>query len=90
MNPADLSTVLNSAGLRIVEEYYSSLDNFDKFKVSQKSDLFRENSSTIYNLEKALNVEYQKEFTLTQRSGMHGLLWNVMGTRNIKIKHATR
>ena len=90
VNPADLSIILNSTGLRIVDEYYSSLDNFDKFKVNQKSDLFRENSPTIYNLEKALNVEYQKEFTLTQRSGMHGPLWNVMVTRNIKIKHARR
>ena len=76
--------------LGIIDDYYSSIDNFKNFKVSEKLDLFRENSGTVYDLEKELNIEYQKHFTLNQRIGIHGPLWNVMGTRTIKVERTTK
>jgi ubiquinone/menaquinone biosynthesis C-methylase UbiE len=86
VNAADLLTIVNSVGLSIIDDYYSNIDNFKNFKVFEKLDLFRENSGTVYDLEKELNIEYQKYFTLNQRVGMHGPLWKVMGTRTIKVK----
>ena len=86
VNPADLLTIVNSVKLSIIDDYYSSIDNFKNFKVVEKLDLFRENSGIVYDLEKELNIEYQKHFTLNQRIGMHGSLWKVMGTRTIKVK----
>ena len=86
VNPEELLTIVNSAKLSIVDDYYSSIDNFKNFKITEKLDLFRENSGTVYDLEKDLNIEYQKHFTLNQRIGMHGPLWKVMGTRTIKVK----
>ena len=86
VNPEELLTIVNSAKLSIFDDYYSSIDNFKNFKITEKLDLFRENSGTVYGLEKDLNIEYQKHFTLNQRIGMHGPLWKVMGTRTIKVK----
>jgi ubiquinone/menaquinone biosynthesis C-methylase UbiE len=90
VNPADLLTIVNSVNLRIIDEYYSSIDNFKNFKVIEKFDLFREKNGAVYNLEKELNIEYQKNFTLNQRIGVHGPLWKVMGTRTIKVKRITK
>ena len=90
VNPADLLNIVNSVKLSIIDEYYSSIDNFKNFKVFEKLDLFRENNMAVYNLEKELNMEYQKWFTLNQRIGMHGPLWKVMGTRTIKVKRITK
>jgi hypothetical protein len=90
VNPADLLTIVNSVKLSITDDYYSSIDNFKNFKVLEKFELFRENSGTVYDLEKELNIEYQKHFTLNQRIGIHGPLWNVMGTRTIKVEHITK
>ena len=90
VNPEELLTIVNSVKLSIIDDYYSSIDNFKNFKVSEKLDLFRENSGTVYDLEKELNIEYQKHFTLNQRIGMHGPLWKVMGTRTIKVKRITK
>jgi ubiquinone/menaquinone biosynthesis C-methylase UbiE len=90
VNPVELLTIVNSVKLSIIDDYYSSIDNFKNFKVSEKLDLFRENSGTVYDLEKELNIEYQKHFTLNQRIGMHGPLWKVMGTRTIKVKRITK
>jgi ubiquinone/menaquinone biosynthesis C-methylase UbiE len=89
VNPADLLTIVNSVKLSIIDDYYSNIDNFKNFKVIEKLDLFRENSGAVYDLEKELNIEYQKHFTLNQRIGMHGPLWKVMGTRTIKVKRIT-
>jgi ubiquinone/menaquinone biosynthesis C-methylase UbiE len=90
VNPAELLTIVNSVKLSITDDYYSSIDNFKNFKVTEKLDLFRENNETVYDLEKELNVEYQKYFTLNQRIGMHGPLRKVMGTRTIKVKRITK
>ena len=90
VNPADLLTIVNSVQLRIIDDYYSSVDNFKNFKVIEDLDLFREHSGAVYNLEKELNIEYQKYFTLNQRIGIHGPLWKVMGTRTIKVKRITK
>jgi ubiquinone/menaquinone biosynthesis C-methylase UbiE len=90
VNPAELLTIVNSVKLSITDDYYSSIDNFKNFKVTEKLDLFRENNETVYDLEKELNIEYQKYFTLTQRIGMHGPLWKVMGTRTIKVERITK
>ena len=90
VNPTDLLKIVNSAKLKIVDDYYSNIDNFKNFKVIEKLDLFRENSETVYNLEKELNIEYQKFFTLNQRIGIHGPLWKVMGTRTIKVTRLTK
>jgi ubiquinone/menaquinone biosynthesis C-methylase UbiE len=90
VNPAELLAIVNSVKLGIIDDYYSSIDNFKNFKVTEKLDLFRENNETVYDLEKELNVEYQKYFTLNQRIGMHGPLWKVMGTRTIKVKRITK
>ena len=90
VNPAELLTIVNSVKLSIIDDYYSSIDNFKNFKVSEKLDLFRENCGAVYDLEKELNTEYQKHFTLNQRIGMHGSLWKVMGTRTIKVKRITK
>jgi len=90
VNPTDLLKIVNSAKLKIVDDYYSNIDNFKNFKVIEKLDLFRENSEIVYNLEKELNIEYQKFFTLNQRIGIHGPLWKVMGTRTIKVTRLTK
>jgi ubiquinone/menaquinone biosynthesis C-methylase UbiE len=89
VNPVDLLTTVTSAKLMIIDEFYSNIDNFKNFKVNEKCDLFSEKSREVHNLEKSLNYEYQKNFTLSQRIGTHGPLWKVMGTRTIKVKHAT-
>ena len=90
VNPAELLAIVNSVKLSITDDYYSSIDNFKNFKVFEKLELFCETSGTVYDLEKELNIEYQKHFTLNQRIGIHGPLWNVMGTRTIKVEHITK
>ena len=85
VNASELLETLNNANLMIVDEYYSNVDNFKNFKIEESLSVFRENCTAVYGLEKALNIEYQKSYTLEQRIGMHGPLWKVMGTRTIKV-----
>ena len=85
VNASELLTTLNYANLTIIDEYYSSIDNFKNFRIKESLSVFRENCAAIYDLEKALNIEYQKNYSLEQRIGMHGPLWKVMGTRTIKV-----
>ena len=85
VNASELLATLNNANLMIVDEYYSNVDNFKNFRIEESLSVFRENCAAVYDLEKTLNIEYQKNYTLEQRVGMHGPLWKVMGTRTIKV-----
>ena len=85
VNALELFTTLNNANLTIIDEYYSSIDNLKNFRIKDSLRMFRENRKEVYDLEKALNIEYQKNYTLEQRVGVHGPLWKVMGTRTIKV-----
>ena len=85
VNAEKLLTTLNNANLKIVDEYYSNIDNFKSFRIKENLGVFRDNCPAVYDLEKALNIEYQKSYNLEQRIGMHGPLWKVMGTRTIKV-----
>ena len=85
VNASKLVTTLNNSNLEIIDEYYSNIDNFKNFRIKESVSIFRENCEAVYDLEKALNIEYQKYYTLDQRVGMHGPLWKIMGTRTIKV-----
>jgi len=90
VNANELFEVVSKNGLVITDEYYSNLDNFKNFRMRNTSKLFREVSDSVYFLEEQLNIEYRKNFALTQRVRNHGPIWKVMGTRTIKIKHAKK
>ena len=85
VNASKLVTTLDNTNLKIIDEYYSNIDNFKNFRIKESVSVFRENCAAVYDLEKALNIEYQKYYNLDQRVGMHGPLWKVMGTRTIKV-----
>ena len=85
VNASKLLITLNNSNLKIIDEYYSNIDNFKNFRTKEGLSVFRENCTAVHDLEKALNIEYQKDYTLEQRIGMHGPLWKVMGTRTIKV-----
>ena len=87
VNPDNLNQILKMNNLKIIDEFYSRIDNFKNFKIHVDAPPNQKIQTTIYNLERILNSEYKKYHPSNERFGKHGSLWKLMGTRTIKIRH---